>query len=101
MRYIRVILGTGPFSLKSHYPPPLAEPYRILFESPYFPANNSGIIAMNFFKDLILIKSFLTHLSQIICMDYHEKTLTKSEAICFAQVVSPDYLLVIFIILNA
>ena len=42
------------------------------------------------------MKSFLTHLGQIICMDYHEKTLTKSEASFFAQVVSPDYLLVVF-----
>ena len=47
------------------------------------------------------MKSFLTHLGQIICMDYHEKILTKSEARFFAQVVSPDYLLVIFLILNA
>ena len=47
------------------------------------------------------MKSFLTHLGQIICMDYHEKTLTTSEARFFAQVVSPDYLLVIFLILNA
>ena len=47
------------------------------------------------------MKSFLTHLGQIMCMDYHEKTLTKSEARFFAQVVSPDYLLVIIIILNA
>ena len=56
---------------------------------------------MYFFKVLILIKSFLTRLGQIICMDYHEKTLTKSEARFFAQVVSPDYLLVMFLILNA
>ena len=34
-------------------------------------------------------------------MNYHEKTLTKSEARSFAQVISPDYLLVIFLILNA
>ena len=34
-------------------------------------------------------------------MDYHEKISTKSEARFFAQVVSPDYLLVIFSILNA
>ena len=47
------------------------------------------------------MKLFPTHLGQIICMDYHEKTLTKSEARFFAQVVSPDYLLVIFLILNA
>ena len=47
------------------------------------------------------MKSFLTHFGQIICMDYHEKALTKSEASFFAQVVSPDYLLVIFLILNA
>ena len=47
------------------------------------------------------MKSFLTHLGQIICMDYYEKTLTKSKARFFAQVVSPDYLLVIFLILNA
>ena len=47
------------------------------------------------------MKSFLTHLNQIICMDYHEKTLTKSQARFFAQVVTPDYLLVIFLILNA
>ena len=67
----------------------------------YFPANNSAIIVMHFLKVLILMKSFLTHLGQIICMDYHEKTLTKSEARFFAQVVSPDYPLVIFLILNA
>ena len=47
------------------------------------------------------MKSFLTHLGQIICMDYHEKTLTKSEAIFFAQVIPSDYLLVIFLILDA
>ena len=48
------------------------------------------------------MKSFRTHLGQIISMDYHEKTfLTKSEARFFAQVVSPDYFLVIFLILNA
>ena len=47
------------------------------------------------------MKSFLTHLNQIICMDYHEKTLTKSEARFFAQVVSPDYLLVIILVQNA
>ena len=47
------------------------------------------------------MKSFLTPLGQIICMDYHEKTLTKSEARFFAQVVSPDDLLVIFLILDA
>ena len=47
------------------------------------------------------MRSFLTHLGQIICMNYHEKTITKSEASFFAQVVSPDYLLVIFLILNA
>ena len=35
-----------------------------------------------------------------MCMDYHEKTLTKSEARLFAQVVSPDYLLAVFLILN-
>ena len=34
-------------------------------------------------------------------MDYNEKPLTKSEAKFFAQIVSPDYLLVIFLILNA
>ena len=56
---------------------------------------------MHFFKVLILIKSFLTYLGQIICMEYHEKTLTKSEARFFAQIVSPDYLLVKFLILNA
>ena len=57
-------------------PPTLAETYRVLFKSPYFPANNSDIIAMLFFKF-----SFLTHLGrdlgQLICMDYHEKALTK------------------------
>ena len=42
------------------------------------------------------MKSFLTYLGQIIYMDYHEKTLTKSEARFFAQVVSPDNLWVIF-----
>ena len=47
------------------------------------------------------MKSFLTHFGHIICMDYHEKTLTKSEALFFAQVVPPDYLLVIFLILDA
>ena len=47
------------------------------------------------------MKSFLTHLGQITCMGYHEKTLTKSEARFFAQVVSPDNLLVIFLILIA
>ena len=36
-----------------------------------------------------------------ICMDYYEKTCTKLEERNFAQVVSPDYLLVIFLILNA
>ena len=56
---------------------------------------------MHFFKVLILMKSFLTHLGQIICMDYHEKNLTKSEARFYAQVVSPDYLLVISLIINA
>ena len=81
--------------------PPLAGPYRILLKSLYFPANNGDIIVVHFFKVLILIKSFLTHLGQIICMNYHEKTLTKSEARFFAQVISPDYLLVIFLILNA
>ena len=45
------------------------------------------------------MKLFLTHFGQIICMDYHEKTLTKSEAQVFAQVVPPDYLLVIFLII--
>ena len=88
------VVGKGPLSLKSHKPPPLAEPYRILLKSLYFPANNSDII-------IFLKFAFLTHLGQIICMDYHEKTLTKSDARFFAQVVSPDYLLVIFIILNA
>ena len=44
------------------------------------------------------MKSFLPHLSQIICIDYHEKTSTKSKAIFFARVVSPDYLLVTFLI---
>ena len=34
-------------------------------------------------------------------MNYHEKTLTKPEARFFAQVISPDYLLVIYLILNA
>ena len=76
--------------------PPLAEPYRILLKSPYLPANNSDIIVMHFFKVLILIKSFLTHLGQIICMDFHEKPVRKSEARFFAQVVPPDYLMVIF-----
>ena len=33
-------------------------------------------------------------------MDDHEKTLTKLEGRCLAQVVSPDYLLVIVLILN-
>ena len=66
-----------------------------------FPANNSDIIVMHFSKVLILMISFLTHLGQIICMDYHEKPLSKSEARFFAQVVPPDYLLVIFLILNA
>ena len=47
------------------------------------------------------MKSFLTHLGQIICMDYNEKPLDKSEARIFAQVVPPDYLLVIFLILIA
>ena len=47
------------------------------------------------------MKLFLTHLGQIICIDYHEKTLTKSKARFFAQIVSPDYLLVTFVILNA
>ena len=47
------------------------------------------------------MKSFLTHLGQIICMDYHENALTKSEANFFAQVVTPDYPLVIFLILIA
>ena len=47
------------------------------------------------------MKSFLTHLGQIICTDYHEKTLTKSEARFFAQVVPPDYLLITFLILIA
>ena len=42
------------------------------------------------------MKSFLTHFGQTICMDFHEKISTKSEARFFAQVVSPDYLLVIF-----
>ena len=39
-----------------------------------------------------------SYLSQIICMEYHEKTLTKLEARFFAQVVPPDYLMVIFLI---
>ena len=47
------------------------------------------------------MKSFLTHLGQIIYMNYHEIPLTKSEARFLAEVVSPDYLLVIFLILNA
>ena len=94
-------VGTGPLSLKSNQPPPLAEPYRILLKLLYFPANNSDIIVMHFSKVLILMKSFLTHLGQIICMDYHEKAFTKWGARFFAQVVSPDYLMVIFLILNA
>ena len=49
MRY-KLFVGTGPLSLKSHLPTPLAEPYRILFKLPYFPANNSDIIAMHFFR---------------------------------------------------
>ena len=56
---------------------------------------------MHFSKVLIFIKSFLTHFGQIICMDYYEKALTKSETRFFAQIASPDYLLVIFLILNA
>ena len=47
------------------------------------------------------MKSFLTYLRKIICMDFYEKTLTNSEARFFAHVVSPNYLLVIFLILNA
>ena len=47
------------------------------------------------------MKSFLKSLGQIICMDNHEKPLTKSEARCLDQVVPPDYLLVIFVILIA
>ena len=47
------------------------------------------------------MKSYLTHLGQIICMDYHEKIFTKSKARFFAQIVSPDYLFFIFLILNA
>ena len=47
------------------------------------------------------MKSFLTHLCQIICMDYHEKTLSKSEARFLAKVVPPDYLLGLFLILIA
>ena len=42
------------------------------------------------------MKSFLTLFAQIISTDYHEKTLTKSEAWFFAQVVPPDYLLITF-----
>ena len=30
--------------------PPLAEPYKILFKSPYFPASNSDIIVMHFLR---------------------------------------------------
>ena len=47
------------------------------------------------------MKSFLTHFGHIICMDHHEKTFTKLESRFFAQVVSPDYLLVIFLVLIA
>ena len=49
MRY-ESFVGTGPLSLKSHLLPPLAEPYRILFKSPYFLANNSDIIGMHFLR---------------------------------------------------
>ena len=41
------------------------------------------------FKVLILMKSFLTHLGQIICIDYHEKTLIKSEARFFLLKLFP------------
>ena len=47
------------------------------------------------------MKSFLTHIGQIIWMDYHVNTLTKSEARFFAQVVPPDYLLITFLIIIA
>ena len=83
MRY-ELFVGTGPLSLKSHYPPPLAEPYRILFKSPYFPANNSDSIAMHFLRSHFN-KIILTHSSQIICIDYHAKTLTESEARFFLK----------------
>ena len=46
------------------------------------------------------MKSFLTHLGQIICIDYYEKTKLNQKQGFFAQVVSPDYLLVIFSIRN-
>ena len=49
MRY-KSFVGIGPLSLKSHLPPPLAESYRILFKSPYFPANNSDIFGMHFLR---------------------------------------------------
>ena len=49
MRY-KSFVGTGSLSLKSHQPPPIAEPYRILLNSLYFPANNSDIIVMYFLK---------------------------------------------------
>ena len=47
------------------------------------------------------MKSFLTYLGHIICMDYHEKNLNLVGCKNFAQVVSPDYLLVISLILIA
>ena len=49
MRY-ESFVGTGPLSIKSHKPPPLAEPYRISLKLPYFPANNIDIMAMLFLR---------------------------------------------------
>ena len=73
----------------------------MLFKFPYFPANSNDIIVKKFFKVLFLMKSSLTNLGHIICMDYHEKILLSRMQDFFAQVVSPDYLLVIFLILIA
>ena len=73
----------------------------MLFNSPYFPANNSDIIAMHFLRYLFNEIVPDTFEPDNICMDYYEKTCTKLEARNFAPVISPDYLLVIFLILNA
>ena len=69
-----------PTFFKIELTPSPAETYRMLFKLPYFPVNSRDTIVMHFFKVLDLMKSCLTHFVHIICMGYHEKILTKSEA---------------------
>ena len=65
-----------------------------------FPANNRDIIAMHFFGVLNLLKSFVTHFFNMICMDYCEKILTKTEA-RFLLKLSPLITLGHFLVLIA